>query len=120
MQSLVILDNDKSIGSAMSVIAQEEGWTVSTYQCPYAAVNRIRKGGIDLLITADELPELSGWGVAAVLREEYWPGEIVLMSGGTPEVKDPLIDRLRIRAVLRSDPEVIREHLRRALRKPSP
>ncbi len=112
MYRLVILDESEAVASAFSLIADEEGFQPLIYHCPYQAINRMREGGIDLLLSDCVMDELSGLGVAAVLREEQRNVDIILMSTVEQNLNPAIIEQLRIREFFVKSPGACRKALR--------
>lgn len=103
---LVILDDSEGIGSAFRLMAMDQGFETMAFQNPFEAINWIRRGSTDLLLTDYAMPELDGLGVAAALRSEGWSGDIILMSAVTRSLEPEMMAKLRIREFFeKSGPE---------------
>jgi len=111
----LILDDSEAICFAFSIILEDQGLTALSYQCPFQAIERIREGGIDLLITDYQMPSLSGPAVAAALREVGWAGDIILMSAIERGLHSKEMERLKISEFFVKSPNNLRACLRRHL-----
>ena len=102
---LVILDDSEAV--AFGIVAEGEGWDAEISQCPSSAIDHLREGGIDLLVT-DDMPEIDGLKVAALLRIHGWHGESFLDR----DLRSLTLDRLGIAGFFLKSAENFRSLLR--------
>lgn len=83
---LVVDDSAFDRELATQVLAQDESITVETVDCGMAAFQRLKAGGIDLVLTDMQMPEVNGLQVVTTVRVDHPDIPVILMTGGGTEV----------------------------------
>lgn len=58
--TILIVDDDASLRDMLKIILQKEGYGVQCAEDARSALNRLKKGGIDLVVSDIKMPDLSG------------------------------------------------------------
>jgi two-component system response regulator PilR (NtrC family) len=78
MESILIIDDEKSLLELLSVVLKKEGYRVKTLLAPTKVFELMDKEDFDLLICDIKLPQMSGMEVLKYVRENR-PGLPVIM-----------------------------------------
>lgn len=84
--ALALVDDDPGIRRVMSLLLEEEGWTVTAFESAEAALPAVLRGDFAALITDHVLPGMRGLELALRLRAVYPATPCVVISGyGSPD-----------------------------------
>lgn len=83
-QTILLVDDDQSISTLVSVILEEEGYTVTTAATGAEAESAIERIKPDLVILDILLPDADGLMLCARLLAR-WPAPIIMLSGSERE-----------------------------------
>jgi len=91
---ILIVDDEPGVLDVLGRVLQREGYPVETFASPRAALQRIGRGGVALLISDLVMPELGGMETARLaLEEDPNLGVIILTGAGD---KDTAVESLRL------------------------
>ena len=122
MQSILVVDDEKSIRESLTGILQDEGFTPASVDSGEKAIEKISEDRPDLILLDIWMPGMDGLETLTTIRDIYPDQLVVMMSGhGTIEtavealkrgavdylVKPLDIEGLRVRAALDSQHEVL-------------
>jgi chemotaxis protein CheY-P-specific phosphatase CheC/CheY-like chemotaxis protein len=114
--SLLVCD-DSAMARKQLLRALPPGWPVQISQATNGAeaLQRIREGGIDLLLLDLTMPVLDGYGVLAGLRDEGLACKVIVVSGDVQEEAVRRVTELGALAFLKkpAEPEQVRQTLQR-------
>ncbi len=114
--SLLVCD-DSAMARKQLLRALPEDWPVAVSQATNGveALQRIREGGIDLLLLDLTMPVLDGYGVLAALRDEGLECRVIVVSGDVQDEAVRRVTELGALAFLKkpTDPEQMRATLQR-------
>jgi DNA-binding response OmpR family regulator len=89
VKRIVVVDDDRTIATAVRELLTPEGFTVDCPQDPRAALVDTIREAPDLVILDVNMPGMTGWEFCAILRRQSATREIpVLFLTGRSEVKD--------------------------------
>ena len=83
---LVVDDSAFDRKLATQVLAQDGSISVETADSGMAALTRLKEGGIDLVLTDMQMPEVNGLQVVTTVRIDHPEIPVILMTGGGTEV----------------------------------
>ncbi|MDH0036290.1 response regulator [Pseudomonas sp. GD04019] len=114
--SLLVCD-DSAMARKQLLRALPAEWPVQISQATNGAeaLQRIREGGIDLLLLDLTMPVLDGYGVLAGLRDEGLECRVIVVSGDVQDEAVRRVTELGALAFLKkpAEPELVRETLQR-------
>ncbi|MDH0895035.1 MULTISPECIES: response regulator [unclassified Pseudomonas] len=114
--SLLVCD-DSAMARKQLLRALPPEWPVDVCQAAHGqeAMERIRQGGIDLLLLDLTMPVLDGYGVLTALRDEGLECRVIVVSGDVQEEAIRRVTELGALAFLKkpADPALVRETLQR-------
>jgi chemotaxis protein CheY-P-specific phosphatase CheC/ActR/RegA family two-component response regulator len=114
--SLLVCD-DSAMARKQLLRALPPEWPVQISQATNGAeaLERIREGGIDLLLLDLTMPVLDGYGVLAGLRDEGLQCRVIVVSGDVQDEAVRRVTELGALAFLKkpAEPELVRETLQR-------
>lgn len=87
MATVLIVDDsafDREL--ATRVLTQDSTLTVEAVDGGMAALNRLKEGGIDLVVTDMQMPDVNGLQVVTTVRIDHPEIPVILMTGGGTEV----------------------------------
>jgi CheY-like chemotaxis protein len=90
-KTVLVVDDDAAIRRLETVILEREGYAVSQASGGAAALDRLDRGGLDLLLLDVRMPVVDGWEVMESVAAMPQPPKVVIVTGWT----DPLPDHLR-------------------------
>ena len=79
--SILIVDDEPGVRTALSAVLRDEGYTVEAVPSGEACLERVIRGGVDLIVLDVWLPGMDGLATLARLRERQVDAEVVLISG---------------------------------------
>ena len=85
LESLLIVDDDKSILRAFSVIFEKNGFSVETAETGRIAKEKSRNKRFDVVLLDLVLPDINGLELFSMLKNE-WKGAIKVLFTGFPSV----------------------------------
>ena len=80
-QSILIVDDDKTLANSFKLILESVGYTVDTVHTGLAAIYKMTKKNYDLVILDWILPDMLGDEIAEKIEEENGYTEIIFISG---------------------------------------
>ncbi len=92
MTKIIVAEDYESIRQLISRYLYSKGFEVDSYEDGQAAIEKMRAEkdagrNYDLVLTDNDMPNLSGFGLIKLVRQEFGNIPIVLMSG-KPEIKE--------------------------------
>lgn len=91
MKSILLVDDDLACRCALRLALKRAGYEVSEAGNGSEALERLQKADFDLMITDVIMPEKEGLETLVEAREQLPNLPVIVMSGGTWEIK-PLIN----------------------------
>jgi len=83
---IVVLDDEENMGKILSKVLQLEGYHVTTFNRPQAALDFINEHGTDVLLSDIRMPGMTGYEVLSAARDAEDPPEVIMMTAfGTIE-----------------------------------
>src|SRR6187200_93917 len=79
--TILIVDDEPGVRSALSGVLRDEGYSVEAVGSGEACLDRVTRGGVDLILPDVWLPGMDGLVTLARLRERQVDAQIVLISG---------------------------------------
>src|SRR5216117_3847458 len=79
--SILIVDDEPGVRTALSGVLRDEGYGVEAVPSGEACLDRVIRGGVDLILLDVWLPGLDGLATLARLRERQVDAQVVLISG---------------------------------------
>ncbi len=87
MATVLVVDDSAFDRKLVSeVLAQDESLSVEVADGGMAALQRLKSGGIDLVLTDLQMPEVNGLQVVTTVRIDHPDIPVILMTGGGTEV----------------------------------
>jgi two-component system, NtrC family, nitrogen regulation response regulator NtrX len=78
---ILIVDDEPGVRSSLGGVLRDEGYSVEAVPTGEACLERVTRGGIDLILLDVWLPGMDGLATLARLRERQVDAQIVLISG---------------------------------------
>ena len=79
--TILIVDDEPGVRSALSGVLSDEGYAVEAVPSGEACLDRVVRGGVDLIVLDVWLPGMDGLATLARLRERQVDAQVVLISG---------------------------------------
>jgi two-component system nitrogen regulation response regulator NtrX len=79
--TILIVDDEPGVRSALSGVLRDEGYTVEAVPSGEACLERVTRGAVDLIVLDVWLPGMDGLATLARLRERQVDAQVVLISG---------------------------------------
>ena len=79
--NILIVDDEPGVRAALSGVLGDEGYTVEAVPSGEACLERMTRGGVDLIVLDVWLPGMDGLATLARLRERQVDAQVVLISG---------------------------------------
>src|SRR5438046_7925663 len=79
--TILIVDDEPGVRTALTGVLRDEAYEVETVASGEACLDRVTRGGIDLIVLDVWLPGMDGLATLARLRERQVDAQIVLISG---------------------------------------
>ncbi len=79
--TILIVDDEPGVRTALAGVLRDEGYAVETAESGEACLDRVNRGGVDLILLDVWLPGLDGLATLARLRERQSDAQVVLISG---------------------------------------
>lgn len=109
--TLLVVDDEEDVRLSLRVMLRRPGWRVWEADSGQEALERCRRGGVDVLILDHKMPGLAGIDVARILRGEEFRRPIILYSAYlTPQI-EAIAEELGVWAVAKEDIEELMETL---------
>jgi signal transduction histidine kinase len=80
-RTILIVDDEKDIADLLSTIVEKQGHKAIACMSGETALERLKKGGVDLLITDMKMPRMSGLELIRLTRQADKDVEIILITG---------------------------------------
>jgi CheY-like chemotaxis protein len=80
MSQILIVDSENGSCRTLSMTAARMGHSVATLDNAAAAIERIRGGGIDLIMLGLDMPAMGGWQVLHWVRSRFTAGELPVIG----------------------------------------
>jgi CheY-like chemotaxis protein len=81
MVRILVVDDEKPVREAMSLLLKQEGYRVVVAECGHTAVSAIEAFTFDLVIVDIFMPGMNGLETIDVLRQDAPEVPIIVMSG---------------------------------------
>ena len=112
---VLLVDDDAHVLSALGRSLRREALQLVTARNAREALNRLSEGSIDLIVSDQKMPGMSGVELLKQVRAR-WPGtERILLSGWTSEISTPDLDAAGLFCVIAKPWDDV--ELRRSIRK---
>jgi len=79
--TVLIVDDEPGVRMALSGVLRDEGYAVEAVASGEACLERLTRGGVDLVVLDVWLPGMDGLATLARLRERQVDAQVVLISG---------------------------------------
>src|SRR5438067_647413 len=79
--TILVVDDEPGVRSALSGVLRDEGYAVEAVPSGEACLDRVTRGGVDLIVLDVWLPGMDGLATLARLRERQVDAQVVLISG---------------------------------------
>jgi len=79
--TILIVDDEPGVRSALGGVLRDEGYTVEAVASGEECLERVTRGGIDLIMLDVWLPGMDGLATFARLRERQVDAQVVIISG---------------------------------------
>jgi two-component system nitrogen regulation response regulator NtrX len=79
--TILIVDDEPGVRTALSGVLRDEGYSVEAVPSGEACLERVARGGVDLVVLDVWLPGMDGLATLARLRERQVDAQVVLISG---------------------------------------
>ncbi|HEY7170667.1 MAG TPA: sigma-54 dependent transcriptional regulator [Vicinamibacterales bacterium] len=79
--TILIVDDEPGVRSSLGGVLRDEGYSVEAVPTGEACLERVTRGGIDLILLDVWLPGMDGLATLARLRERQVDAQVVLISG---------------------------------------
>jgi two-component system nitrogen regulation response regulator NtrX len=79
--TILVVDDEPGVRSALSGVLRDEGYGVEAVSSGEQCLDRVTRGGIDLIVLDVWLPGMDGLATLARLRERQIDAQVVLISG---------------------------------------
>src|SRR5512137_2871934 len=80
MDSILIVDDEKSLLELLTVVLKKEGYKIKTCLAPSRVFELLEKEEFDLLICDIKLPEVSGMEVLKYARESHPEMPVIMIT----------------------------------------
>ena len=81
MMTILIVDDDPELLDLLKRALRREPWQVLTTTSPYEALDCIAEGGIDVLISDVDMPDMTGHELVRKVRDEHPQVARLLLTG---------------------------------------
>lgn len=91
--SILVVDDERTMLSLLEKILSQDGYQVYLATNGREALAVIEKQHVDIIITDVKMPELDGFGLLKIVKNEYPEISVIMMTGygDTYTVKDALL-----------------------------
>lgn len=91
--SILVVDDERTMLSLLKKILSQDGYQVYLATNGREALAVIEKQHVDIIITDVKMPELDGFGLLKIVKNEYPEISVIMMTGygDTYTVKDALL-----------------------------
>jgi two-component system nitrogen regulation response regulator NtrX len=79
--AILVVDDEPGVRTALTGVLNDEGYEVETVGSGEACLERVTRGGIDVIVLDVWLPGMDGLATLARLRERQIDAQVVLISG---------------------------------------
>src|SRR3954452_12946846 len=79
--TILIVDDEPGVRSSLAGVLRDEGYSVEAVPTGEACLDRVTRGGVDLILLDVWLPGMDGLATLARLRERQVDAQVVLISG---------------------------------------
>ena len=79
--TILVVDDEPGVRSSLSGVLKDEGYSVEAVASGEACLERVTRGGIDLIVLDVWLPGMDGLATLQRLRERQVDSQVVLISG---------------------------------------
>src|SRR6266542_2572165 len=79
--TILIVDDEPGVRTSLSRVLRDEGYSVEALPSGEACLDRVIRGGVDLILLDVWLPGMDGLATLARLRERQIDAQVVLISG---------------------------------------
>ncbi len=89
MRRVLVVDDDREVGSAVREVLAPDGFTVDAPDTPQEALVELLRARPDLVILDINMPGMSGWEFCSILRRQTMTRTLpVLFLTGRGEIRD--------------------------------
>lgn len=87
---ILVVDDDTLVRRLTARVLTRSGYDVDTAEDGVAAWNRIRAGQFDLVVTDNDMPNMTGMELVSRLREARIPLPVIMMTGQLEDLEEVL------------------------------
>ncbi len=98
--SILVVDDEEMFGKVLAEMLTEHGHTVRAANCGSEALDMFTKEHYDLVFTDLGMPDMSGWEVAAAIKECSHDTPVVLLTGWGAKVDEDRLSSSKVDLVL--------------------
>jgi len=92
---LLVVDDNEMNRDMLSRRLKGKGFEVETSEDGYQALERVAKGGVDLLLLDVMMPGISGFEVLKKLRETYSPADLPIIMATAKDQSEDIVGALK-------------------------
>ena len=117
MGSVLIVDDEVRILTALRRTLRREGWEILTAEGPAAALEILERRRVDVVLSDHKMPGTTGTELLRVVAERWPETARLLITGWSEAVKDGELEEIGIEALIHKpwDDAELKETLRRYL-----
>jgi CheY-like chemotaxis protein len=99
---ILFADDDQQLRDLLTDLLKEAGFEVDAANNGVDALNLIKDSerDYDVLVTDNDMPGLDGLGLVRMVREERFPGKIIVMSAGLSPANVAAYTALEVHRIL--------------------
>ena len=99
---ILFADDDQQLRDFLTALLTEAGFEVDAANNGVDALNLIKgsERDYDVLVTDNDMPGLDGLGLVRMVREERFPGKIIVMSAGLSPANVAAYTALEVNRIL--------------------
>jgi CheY-like chemotaxis protein len=87
--AILVVDDDKSVREGVRTLLESEGYAVATASDGAEAIEKLREGGVRLVLLDLAMPGVDGWQFLARRESEAgFPRAPVVLLSGLPFIRD--------------------------------
>ncbi len=83
---LIVDDSELDRELTKRIVAEDSQLSIETVDDGHAALERVKAGGVDLVVTDLMMPDINGLQLVTTIRSDYPEVPVIIMTGGGTEV----------------------------------